>query len=258
MKHSFLLVSLAALAIGGTASAQDRDQNFRNRDSNGDGVLTQGEYGGHPGNFRSLDVNGDGVLSYEEFVRRGGRVDGDQGGFADPFSVMDSNNDNVISTREWNGDRVTFRRMDDNNDGVISRREYRDEPVQTGGTWQRFRDLDRNNDRVLSRREAGMSNVEFRRVDADRNGVLSMGEFRNQQVGYTGGNATDEFRSLDRNGNGTLSRSEANMSRSDFDRADDDNDGVLTFKEFRTYGGNYRDDDGGFFGSILGRVQDRR
>ena len=72
VKHSLLFFSLAALALGGTASAQDRDQTFRERDTNHDGVLSMSEYGGHPGNFRALDVNGDGVLSYDEFVNRQG------------------------------------------------------------------------------------------------------------------------------------------------------------------------------------------
>jgi len=314
VKHSFFLVSLAALAIGATASAQDRDQTFRDRDNNGDGVLTQGEYGGHPGNFRSLDVNGDGVLSYEEFVRRGGRVDSDQVGFADPFAIMDRNNDGLVTLAEWNGDRLSFRRMDRNGDGMVSRAEYNNEPVVTstnGTAMERFRVLDRNRDGLLSRREAGMSSVEFSRADYDRNGTLSIkeyrdsmgstggsdefasmdrnndgvvsswewrgdratfdrmdrnndrvvtrGEYGNSTVGYSRSGAEQEFRALDRNGNGTLSRSEAGMSRSEFDRADDDNDGVLTLKEFVTYGGNYRSNgNGGFFGSILGRIDDQR
>jgi len=315
VKHSFFLVSLAALAIGGTASAQDRDQTFQNRDSNGDGVLTQGEYGGHPGNFRSLDVNGDGVLSYDEFVRRGGRVDGEQVSFADPFAVMDRNNDGVVTMGEWNGDRLSFRQMDRDRDGVVSRAEYNNEPVLTstvGSILERFRVLDRNRDGLLSRREAGMSSVEFNRADYDRNGTLNAKEFRdsmaytgggsdqfasmdrnndgvlssyewrgdratfdrmdrnndrvvtrgeygNSPVSYSNNGAAEEFRALDRNGNGTLSRSEAGMSRSEFDRADDNNDGVLTLKEFVTNGGQYRSNgNGGFFGSILGRIEDQR
>jgi Ca2+-binding EF-hand superfamily protein len=310
VKHSLLFLSLAALALGGTASAQERDQTFRNRDANGDGVLTQGEYGGHPGNFRSLDVNGDGVLSYEEFVRRQGRVDGDQVGFADPFAVMDRNNDGVISLGEWNSDRLSFRRLDRNGDGVVTRAEYdNNDPGVTSSAWQQFRTLDRNGDGRLSRSEARMSSSQFYRADQDRSGSLSMPEYRNS-VAYAGGVAatdpfetmdrnndgvissrewrgdrvvfdrmdrnndrvvsrgeygnssvvysgsvTDQFRALDRNNDGVLSRSESRMSRSEFDRADDDNDGVLTLKEFRLNGGNSRSD-GGFFGSILGRIED--
>src|SRR6185503_17095076 len=109
VKHSFIAISLAALALGATASAQDRNQTFRERDTNNDGVLTQGEYGGHPGNFRSLDVNGDGVLSYDEFVNRGGRVaTTDPPTFADQFAVMDVNDDGVLSQREWKRDLHTF------------------------------------------------------------------------------------------------------------------------------------------------------
>jgi len=316
VKHSLLFLSLAALALGGTASAQDRDQTFRNRDTNGDGVLTQGEYGGHPGNFRSLDVNGDGVLSYEEFVRRGGRVDvdDDRVGFADPFAVMDRNNDGVLSLGEWNSDRLSFRRLDRNDDGVLSRAEYdnnnTNDPGVTTSAWQRFRALDRNGDGRLSRSEARMSSSQFYRADQDRDGSLNMreyrnsvayggglgtgtdpfetldrnndgvvsswewrgdravfdrmdrnddrvvtrGEYENSNVVYSGG-VMEEFRALDRNGDGVLTRAESRMSRYDFERADDDNDGVLTLKEFRLNGGTYRSN-GGFFGSILGRIED--
>ena len=310
LKHSLLFISLAALAVGGTASAQDRDQTFRDRDRNGDGVLTQSEYGGHPGNFRSLDVNGDGVLSYGEFVNRGGRVDEDRVGFADPFAVMDRNNDNLLSLGEWNSDRLSFRRMDRNNDGVISRAEFDrgSEPVLTGSVYERFRALDRNGDRQLSRREADLSNGQFNRADVNRNGMLTMSEYRDlmsggsstdpyysefdsldrnndgvvssrewrgdrvvfdrmdrnndrvvtrseyeySNVGYNNGSEAllQEFRDRDRNGDGVLTRSESGMDRSDFDRADDDNDGVLTYKEYRTNGSNSR---GGFFGRIFGR-----
>jgi len=312
LKQSLLFISLAALAVGGTASAQDRDQSFRERDRNGDGVLTQSEYGGHPGNFRSLDVNGDGVLSYDEFVSRGGRVDGDRvGGFADPFAIMDRNNDQVISLGEWNSDRLSFRRMDRNGDGVVTRAEYNnntDPTLTTGSVWERFEGLDRNGDRLLSRREAGVSTAQFNRADLDRNGMLTMREFRNMVgdgstinsefdsldrnndgvlsswewrgdrvafdrmdrnddrvvtraeydyagVGYSTssqGGMLEDFRDRDRNGDGVLSRSESGLSRSDFDRADDDNDGVLTYKEFRTNGANYRSN-GGFFGRIFGQ-----
>ena len=97
-------------------------------------------------------------------------------------------------------------------------------------------------------------------MDRNNDRVVTRGEYGNSPVGYSGNSgAAEEFRALDRNGNGTLSRSEAGMSRSEFDRADDDNDGVLTLKEFVTYGGNYRSNgNGGFFGSILGRIQDQR
>jgi Ca2+-binding EF-hand superfamily protein len=304
VKHSLLFISLAALALGGTALAQDRDQTFRDRDTNNDGVLTQGEYGGHPGNFRSLDVNGDGVLSYEEFVRRGGRVtETDPPTFAEPvqtgtawerfraldrngdgglsrreaglstvefnradydrngvltvneytdamanlpgsetFASLDRNNDGVLSPGEWRGDRVTFDRMDINNDRVVTRAEYLNQSATPGTTVEQFRNLDRNRDGVLSQREASMSSSEFSRLDVNRDGVLTLKEFT--RVGQS-------FDLLDRNNDGVVSSWEWQGDRGAFDRLDRNNDRVLTRNE-------YDNQSVGFFGSILGRVEDRR
>jgi Ca2+-binding EF-hand superfamily protein len=240
VKHSLLFISLAALALGGTASAQDRDQTFRDRDTNNDGVLTQGEYGGHPGNFRSLDVNGDGVLSYEEFVRRGGRVtETDPPTFADPFAVMDRNNDGVISLGEWNGDRLSFRRMDRNGDGVLSRAEYNgqvsNKDPQVVAAWERFRALDRNGDDALSQRESGMGDAQFRSADYDRNGVLSVNEYTDAVVAPSG---SDTFLSMDRNRDGVLTSWEWRGDRTIFDRLDRNNDRLVSRAEYAEYGGN--------------------
>ncbi len=296
VKHSLLFISLAALALGGTVSAQDRDQTFRDRDTNNDDVLTQGEYGGHPGNFRSLDTNGDGVLSYQEFVRRGGSVDGERDGrvdgdrhwgFADPFAVLDRNNDGVILVNEWRGRPIRdFRDMDVNDDRRLTRAEF------TAGTGQfdpsvrqRFDVLDRNDDGQVSRREAMMRDADFRRADLNDNNVLTLGEFAsaapvnyggggsfsaldrnndnrisywewrgeretfdridrnndrelsraefdNRPVVYGGPGAVEDFRGLDRNGDGVLSRNESRLSSYEFDRADVNNDDVLTLKEY--------------------------
>jgi len=154
---------------------------------------------------------------------------------------------------------VEFTRADYDRNGTLSIKEYRNSVAYTGNGSDQFASMDRNNDGVLSSYEWRGDRATFDRMDRNNDRVVTRGEYGNQPVGYSGNGAAEEFRSLDRNGNGTLSRSEAGMSRSEFDRADDDNDGVLTLKEFVTNGGQYRSNgNGGFFGSILGRIQDQR
>ena len=259
VQQSLLFFSLAAFAMGGAAWAQDRDQTFQQRDTNNDGVLTQGEYGGHPGNFRSLDVDGDGVLSYDEFVRRGGRVDESQtGGFADPFAVMDRNYDGKITAAEWQGDRYEFRRLDRNRDGVVSRWEFNNANSAPVGTSddpavRRFRALDRNRDGRLSRSEARMRSADFSRSDVDRNGVLTVNEYVNAPVSYGGG---DQFDVMDRNNDGVVSSREWRGHYDTFRRLDRNRDKVLTRNE-------YMNQRVGLLDSVLGGlsgggVEDRR
>jgi len=290
VRQSLLFFSLAALAVSGTASAQDRDQTFRERDRNNDGVLTQGEYGGHPGNFQSLDTNGDGVLNYEEFVRRHGRVDSPT--FADPFAVMDRNNDGLVGMKEWTGPIREFREWDVNDNGALTRSEFNNKGVVAEDLLvirRRFGALDRDDDFRLSRSEARMDSPEFNRADSNRNGYISPAEYITWTRRYAAGTAFDavdrnhdgvvtyvewqsehrgdraafnrvdrnndgtlsraefdnlpvatnvpygrleDFRALDRNDDGVLTRNESRLSTSEYDRADVNNDGVLTLKEY--------------------------
>ena len=243
VKQSLLFISLAALAVAGTESAQDRDQTFRERDRNNDGVLTQGEYGGHPGNFRSLDTNGDGVLSYEEFVRRGGRGEDRAVGFADPFEVMDRNHDGVLTIQEYTGRDIVFRRMDVNDDGLVSRREFSNQDEVVADTWERrrFRTLDRNDDARLNRGEAQMDSYEFRRADVNNNGWLSMSEY----INWTNRNTASgigSFDTLDRNNDGVISWGEwrsQQRDRATFDRLDRNDDRVLSRREYENQAAGY-------------------
>jgi Ca2+-binding EF-hand superfamily protein len=246
VRQSLVFFSLAAFAVAGTASAQDRDQTFQERDRNNDGVLTQSEYGGHPGNFRSLDTDGDGVLSYAEFVRRGGRG-GDErsASFADPFEVMDRNHDGYLTIQEYTGRDVYFRQMDRNGDGRVTRAEFsNEEEVGEGALLVRqFRTLDRNNDARLSRSESRMSGSEFARADYNRNGYITMDEYRtwsDRTASSIGG-----FDTVDRNNDGVISwgewRSGVRSDRASFDRLDRNDDRVLTRAEYENrpvlYGG---------------------
>jgi len=241
--------ALAALAAPAVALAQvsaAREQTFRERDRNGDGVLTQEEYGGHPGNFRAMDVNGDRVLSRDEFVNR--YRDGDQGRngddavvttapplvATDTFAVIDVNGDRAIARSEWRADLApaTFARLDRNHDGLVTRDEFVS-PLPVGSAEARFGDLDRNNDGFISRGEWVGESLSFNTVDWSRDGRITIDEYLDpRSVNPTSSTWERRFAERDRNRDGVLSRTEWRGETSTFDRADRNRDGVVTLREY--------------------------
>jgi hypothetical protein len=96
-----------------------RTGRFAGLDSNGDGVITRGEWRGNDTSFQQIDRNKDGVLAGDE-IRRGKhdkRTDRDR--------RFDTNGDGVINRGEWRGDDASFRNRDRNGDGVLSGDELR-------------------------------------------------------------------------------------------------------------------------------------
>jgi len=225
-----------------------REQTFRERDKNRDGVLSAEEYGGHFGNFRALDTNGDHVLSRDEFVNR--HREGNENAppmsatpvgplpaAPDTFSQIDGNGDNAITRAEWRADLApaSFGRMDRNHDGVVTRDEFNN-PLPVDSAEARFGELDRNNDGVLTRSEWRADPFSFNRADRNNDSRVTVDEYVNSpQAGST----DTRFQALDRNRNGVVNRNEWVGESLPFDVVDRNRDNRITADEYvnQTAGG---------------------
>ncbi len=244
------VAAAAVLAVPVAAMDQlsaAREQTFRERDKNHDGVLTLEEYGGHPGNFHAMDANGDGVLSLDEFVNR--YREGNQNAPAvsaapaapavpvarDAFSTMDRNGNGVIDRGEWRSDLApaSFARLDRNHDGVVTRDEFAN-PLPVGSPEARFGEMDRNVDGAISRTEWRGESLPFDVVDRNHDNRITIDEYLNQPPGYGSGTGTLEWRfaQLDRNHNGVLSRGEWRGEALPFDAVDRNGDNRITLDEY--------------------------
>ena len=128
--------------------------------------------------------------------------------------------------RDWDRDRDRDRDWDD-------------------GDWDgrdgnmRFRGMDRNGDGVITRREWRGNDVSFDNHDRNNDGVLAGAEVR--PGGWDDGRDWDDddrdrwwqdrFGRLDRNDDGHLSKAEWPGDLRTFDRADLNNDGLLSLRE---------------------------
>ena len=151
------VISGDEVRTGEVRAGGGRWDEFYRRDSDGNGVLTRAEFGGHGGNFNAMDTNGDGLLNGNEFVSRGGRTGGpigDVGGgdmaWRDvQFHEMDRDDDNALEKLEWRGSALHFDMLDRDNDGRIEGWEY-SSPDQLS-TW--YRNMDRDRDGIVERHE---------------------------------------------------------------------------------------------------------
>lgn len=171
----------------------ERELRLRSLDSDNDGVITRSEWLGTPEGFRRHDTNGDGVLSGDE-VRQLGSSDNptDAAELRAVFNRADRNGDRMLSEEEWYGDRSVFARLDRNRDGAISRGEFVSDARASRGTT--FAELDRNRNGVITRNEWDDDLDEFRRFDADGDGVLTRAEYREARIG----SSIDEDRAIAR------------------------------------------------------------
>ena len=155
----FPLQISVAVVVLASAATAQGQMRFQGMDTNGDGVITRREWRGNDNSFRNQDWNGDGILSGDE-VRTGPRR---QSGWSE----------------DWNQDgRV------DNLDNQIA---------------QRFRGYDMNSDSRVGRSEWPGDARLFTRLDANRDGYLSMQEY-SQGGGFTLdslGGASYRFSNLD-------------------------------------------------------------
>ena len=208
MKLPLFQTGIVLLALGATnAQAQNR---FQGMDSNSDGVITRAEWRGNAQSFRQHDWNGDGVLSGDE-VRPGG---------------------------QRQADRQVNRGQDWNRDGIVN-----DQDVQIAERYRGY-DLDANG-RVTSREWPG-SRALFDRLDANRDGNLTMDEYMRGE-GYrldSLGGPMSSFGTIDANRDGWITRSEWRMAPDDFARIDRNRDNRISRFEFEN-AGSY----GSFYGS---------
>jgi Ca2+-binding EF-hand superfamily protein len=179
-------------------------------DTNGDGVITRQEWRGNAQSFARLDVNRDGVLSGTEvwtndddWRQRGER----DGVLAQTFRRADANRDGIISRKEWTSDSETFKRVDVNGDGVLTEPEFLGEgwgpeiadqslTEEEAALAERFRRADANRNDVISRGEWDGAEATFNRLDVNRDGVLTRREFLGERAGVaaTGGPADNARR----------------------------------------------------------------
>jgi Ca2+-binding EF-hand superfamily protein len=111
-----------------------------------------------------------------------------------------------------------------------------------------FAEMDRDGDGVITRGEWTESAEAFRTHDWNGDGVLSGNEVRpverygrsapREAVGTSGFNdwTAARFTQFDRNGDNRLTRSEWQFDRENFNRADDNGDGIVTREEFLRVG----------------------
>lgn len=176
------------------------------------------------------------------------------------FQAMDTNNDGVITRTEWRGSDRSFRNQDWNGDGVLSGDEVRpgarrqtnwsqdwnrDGRVDNLDTQiaQRFRGYDMNSDNRVGRSEWPGDARLFTRLDANRDGYLSMQEYT-QGGGFTLdalGGPSYRFSNIDMNNDGWVTRNEWHMGDSDFNRLDLNRDNRISRFEFENDTAAYND-----------------
>ena len=210
MNKPFLTLSVAALALTGTAALAQFGGPMPKPDANGDGSITRAEMHAH-GNamFAKMDVNGDGVINDADRALQRQKM----------FAEADSNGDGELSPAEMQAMRA-------------KRKERREEhrADRAGG------------------REGRAAKV-FERLDTDKSGGLSQAELaaahdamgkrgkrgegrRGMRGGHGGGGPQKMLRLADANGDKTVTRAEFDKAlAARFAKMDTNGDGTISAAE---------------------------
>jgi Ca2+-binding EF-hand superfamily protein len=167
------------------------------------------------------------------------RVQAQENFRAKEFREKDKNHDGYLNRSEYAGHPGNYRALDHDGDGRLSRSEYVDragkgavpssEVPMTDAATARYQSRDLNHDGALTRSEWRDETAFFDGVDRNDDGRITLDEYRNPPTG----GVEDRFSAKDRNHDGVLSRSEWRDETVVFNRADPNNDGVVTLREYR-------------------------
>jgi hypothetical protein len=181
-------LAIAALTTAGLQAQRPAQMRFQGMDRNGDGSIQRDEWQGSARAFTNQDWNGDGVLSGPE-VRVGAQRDTN-------WEEADHVPNRAERNLSWTAS--AFTNLDHNRDGRLTPNEWHYDT-------ETFRRVDSNRNNVVSRVEFLGANtddgrdISFDDLDVNNNGRVERGEW------YFAGTT---FTSLDRNRDGTLSRFE--------------------------------------------------
>jgi len=179
MKLTVILFA-AGLALCATGIAQEKlepdDLNtLRPIDTDHDGFVTRDEWNRY---FADNDTNRDGILSRQEVgipEKREIQPFPPDPAVDELFAKLDQDKDGMVTQTEWTGSKRHFQQTDANRDGQVSREEFRSPRARF---WnQMFEEMDLNADRIIVRAEWLDTEEAFKRLDRDRDGVVTGREF---------------------------------------------------------------------------------
>lgn len=277
----FLLLLPPALADDGDRRPRrpdpaEAEAAIAERDADGDGRLSEAEFGGGARLFRLLDRDGDGFVAAADLLpppqRREGMEPGGPGGTGGPgpdgarrvLETHDKDGDGKLSKEEYPASaRIDFAGADRNGDGFVDGSEIaaafprEGRGPGEGDAMRRFKEQDANGDGRVDRAEWKGPPQLFDRLDADKDGAITKGEVRGAAGGGFGAAA---FRRQDADGDGRIARGEWKLRPELFDQLDANKDGFLEMQELVAKGpgrGGWREG-GGEGDALFARLDKNR